>query len=307
MSNKLVSIIIPAYNVEKYIRQSIFSVLQQTYKEIEIIIVDDGSTDSTGSIIAEYSAKDTRITILTQKNRGLAAARNTGLRHAKGEYLCILDSDDIMLPEKIAKQLEFLEQHPEFDITYSDLYHFIDGTSDVYHHTMGALGDNQYQTLLLGNVINPNAVFFRRSVFEKCGGFDETLRSAEDWEYWLNVAYHKIKFGYQPIPLTLYRMRNNSLSANSVVMMETPIRVLEKQLLLPLGNIEMQIVKTKIEYWKKRLYLAHLRNGKNLRSWVLKLRLWLIKKITFPLRFKKMHNAKVEHYLQQVEQYGKNR
>ncbi len=326
MSNKLVSVVIPAYNVEKYIKQAIESVLLQDYKNLEIIVVDDGSTDNTGKILSEYEKKDSRIKVITQINKGLAGARNTGLVYAKGDYLCILDSDDIMLPDKISKQSEFLEFNPEYDITYSGLYHFVDGDNDIFHHPINALGYLQYDSLLYGNVINPNTVFFKRSVFESCGGFDETLRSAEDWEYWLNLTYRGLKFGYQEIPLTLYRMRKNSLSANSILMMQTPLNVLEKQLSLSLNDKQKQIIELEIEHWRKRLCMSYFTSGNKKEAkkimlkmtqsrallkfasmippWLLKLRYFIMKKIKFPISFKPIENSEVKNYLLSIEKYG---
>ncbi len=320
----LVSVVIPAYNVADYIEQSIFSVVSQTYKELEIIVVDDGSTDATAAIADAYAKQDTRIRIITQSNKGLAAARNTGIANAHGDYVCILDSDDIMLPNKIAEQYAFLDSHPEYNIAYSDLYHFMDGKKSVYHHPIAPLSTPHYESLLYGNVINPNTVFFRRSLFEKYGGFDESIRSAEDWEYWLHVAWNGSTFGYQPIKLTLYRVRNNSLSANAVVMSETPIRVLEKQLLRSVNHHQREIILSRIAFWNKRLYIAYLKKGNKeaakaienkipqsslffkllylVPAWVLKVRYFIIKKIKFPVYYKRIQDTSVENYLEKVEQ-----
>lgn len=326
---KLISVVIPAYNVARYIKQSLFSVMSQTYKEFEIIIVNDGSTDNTGEILAEYAKKDSRITIITQDNKGLAAARNTGLRNAKSEYICIFDSDDIMLPDKLLKQYKFLESHPEYDITYSDLYHFIDGKKSIYHHPMRALSDPQYNSLLYGNVINPNTVFFRSSVFEQYGGFDESFRSAEDWEFWLNLSFNGVNFGYQPERLTLYRVRGDSLSSNSIMMSVTPIRVLEKQLNREINDKQEQIIKSRIEYWNERLYISYLRIGKTdeakaienkfnknkifikfillIPSWVFVIRYLIKKKIQFPFIYKRVKDINTENYLKAVEKHGKDK
>ena len=265
---KLVSIIVPAYNVAQYIRQSLSSILLQTYRELEIIIVNDGSTDNTGEILTEYEKKDPRIIVITQQNKGLAAARNTGLKQAKGEYLCIFDSDDIMLPDKISQQHEFLELHSEHGVCYSGSYHFMDDNKNIYHHPVGVLSGSQYESLLHGNIINPNTVFFRHSVFEKYGGFDETLRSAEDWDYWLTLTYNGVRFGYQPLKLTLYRVRNNSLSANSIMMSQTPISVLDKQLNRSLVNDKQkEIIKSTIDYWRMRLYISYVMNNEITEAW----------------------------------------
>ncbi|MFA6385996.1 MAG: glycosyltransferase [Candidatus Paceibacterota bacterium] len=327
-NQKLISVVIPAYNVAGYIKQSIFSVVSQTYKNLEIIIVNDGATDNTGEIIEEYAKKDNRIKIITQENKGLAAARNTGLSNAKGEYICILDSDDIMLPDKILQQYNFLELHPEYGICYSGAYHFIDGSKDIYYHPIKVLFDPQYESLLYGNIINPNTVFFRRSVFEKYGGFDESLRSAEDWDYWLTLAYNGVKFGYQPERLTLYRVRSSSLSSDYIMMSITPIRVLKKQSSRQISTKQKDIIESRITYWNKKLYISYLRSGKIdeakamenkinkneiffklillIPPWIFTFRYLIINKIQFPLHYKKVRDKNIENYLQVIEHYEKN-
>lgn len=260
--NKLVSVIIPAYNVEHYVAETIESVLRQDYKNMEIIIIDDGATDSTPEIIQKYAEKDSRIVIVTQKNKGLAGARNSGLEKALGEYICIFDADDIMLPDKISQQVAFLDSHTEYDLVYSDAYHFIDGTQNIYFWHLPHLSKNTYRDLIVfGNYVNPNTVLFRKSVYDRCGGFDQELRSAEDWEYWLNITYHGIRFGYLQKPLTLYRMRGNSLSADRVTMYKTAIDVMEKQKVLPQPDEILTLINEGITKRQSRLVLSYLRKG----------------------------------------------
>lgn len=319
---KKVSIIIPAYNVESYIGVSLRSVIQQTYRNIEILVVDDGSTDTTAQIVSEYMQKDNRIILLSQQNRGLADARNSGLNRATGEYLCIFDSDDIMLPEKIELQVAFLETHEDCDITYSDLYHFIDDTVKIYHHPMSRLGEDTYTSLLYGNYINPNVVFFRSSIYERFGGFDQSLRSAEDWDYWLTIAYSGARFMYQPERLTLYRIRTNSLSSDSIMMLKTAIQVLEKQLNRQITLLQKKIIEERLRYWNKKLYVVYLRKGEYnaahairesisgnksvliflgmMPLWILRLKYRFMSKIKFILRFKRVQSEKIQMYLHTI-------
>ena len=123
MNNPIVSVIIPAYNVEKYIRNAIDSVLGQTYKDIEIIVVDDGSTDGTKKSLEPY-IKDNKIIYLYQNNRGLSGARNSGIKTAKGEYIALLDADDLFYPSKIEKQLIYMENNKDCDFCYCDVRFF---------------------------------------------------------------------------------------------------------------------------------------------------------------------------------------
>ncbi len=229
-SQKLVSVIIGAYNCEKYISQTIESVRNQTYKNIEIIIINDGSTDTTLQIAEQYAAQDSRIVVHSQVNKGVSAARNAGFALAKGEYFCVFDADDIMLPTKIQSQVEFLESNPSADFVYSKVYYFIDGAYDIYRHSLTTVsGARVYKKLLQkGNFIYTGTVFFKRSVFDAYGGFDENLRSAEEYDYWLSLAVHGVVFLHQDEYLTLCRSRQDGLTSDSVTMYATTMAVLEK-------------------------------------------------------------------------------
>ncbi|MFL6183180.1 MAG: glycosyltransferase family 2 protein, partial [Actinomycetes bacterium] len=169
----LVSVIIPSYNHAHYLGQAIGSVLSQSYRNFEIIVVDDGSTDETSEVASRYE----RVRIVRQENRGLSGARNRGLREAKGEYVVFLDADDKLLPGALEAGLRCFEAHPECA--------FVSGTSRPIAED-GALlsqrsdtvveGDH-YLKLLRRNYIGMHAtVMYRRSVFDDVGGFDVTLR-----------------------------------------------------------------------------------------------------------------------------------
>ncbi len=316
---KLVSVIIPAYNVQDYIGETIESVLRQSYPTIEIIIINDGSTDKTPEIISKYAQKDSRIVVVNQENRGLSGARNTGLRLAKGEYLCIFDADDIMLPQKIEKQFQFLEKHITCEFIYSDVYLFLNGTKKVYLEEPPAIKDIYKKLIQYGNFINPNTVFFRKFVFEKYGGFDEALRGSEDWDYWLNLSRQGVRFCHQPEALTLYRMRNSGLSGNRVTVCGTGVQVLEKQKQLKPNKEILQDIDKTIYKWKLRLFLSYLQ----LKNWsvarqhmefdikfiaiyiiyrflpffLVEYLYKLVKQWRFSLRFKFVRNSKVEGFL----------
>ncbi len=255
--NKLVSVIIPAFNVEKYITATVQSVTGQTYKNIEIIIVEDCSTDSTKSLIEVLAKNDSRIRLLFHpKNVGLASTRNTGLASARGEYLCIFDADDIMVPEKIEKQVQFLESHPECDITYSDAYHFLDGTKKMFLLDFPERQNTYSNFLKFGNHVNPNTTFFRRGVYDTYGGFDGSLRSTEDWDYWLTLSRNGVRFMHQAEVLTLYRVRSGGLTGNRVVMFETGIKVLEKQKRFNQKKEVLDGIDRTVRKWKLRLFFA---------------------------------------------------
>ncbi len=206
-TTKLVSIIIPAYNSGEYIKETVDSALKQTYKNAEVIVVDDGSTDKTKMVLAPY-VRDKKIKYIYQENKGLAGARNTGVRNSKGEYIIFLDADDLFLPEKVVEQVKVLEKNPDFDVCYCDLTHFTDSNPrKYYHHRYHYPSGNLFEPLLHKQFINPLTVFARRSVFEKYGFFDETLRRSEDWDLWLKWSHAGVKFFYLDKPLAYYRIQ----------------------------------------------------------------------------------------------------
>ncbi len=302
-----------AYNTEAYISQAIESVLAQTHADLEIIIVNDGSKDGTLKIVEAYAKKDPRIVVITQANQGVSAARNTGLRAAQGDYFCFFDSDDIMLPTKVASQLAFLESNQSADFVYSNAYYFIDGADDIYRHDLATASGSQVYAKLLqqGNFIYTGTVFFKRSVFDKFGGFDETLRSTEEFDYWLTLSQHGVVFMHQDAYLTLCRSRGNGLTSDSVTMYATAVAVFEKHLPDSFARI------TSRQYIKSRilLFVSHLRKPKTAAknnsagpahnslslSYYVNILFGLLKKIKFSMTFRKIHDKKLQEFLISIE------
>ncbi len=205
---KLVSIIIPAYNASAYIKEAIDSALAQTYENCEVIIVDDGSTDNTKAVVSPF-LKDRKVRYIFQANKGLAGARNTGIRASGGSYIALLDSDDIFLPDKIKEQVAALEARPDFGVCYCDLLHFTDTEPrKIYHHRYRYPSGDILESLLHRQFVNPLTVVVRREVFERHGYFDEGLRRSEDWDLWLRWAHAGVKFYYLDNVLARYRVRN---------------------------------------------------------------------------------------------------
>lgn len=237
---KQVSIIIPVYKAEKYIEATLQSVLNQTYKNLEILIIDDGSPDGSREICQRFT--DPRIKIISQKNRGLAGARNTGIRHAQGEYLAFLDADDLWLPEKIEKHIAHLESRSDVGVSFSPSA-FIDEIGQplgIYQITK--LKDITPLDLLCRTPIgNGSAAVFRREVleeiqflanlygFEEDCYFDEHFRESEDVECWLRIAIQtNWKIEGIPQALTLYRVNSTGLSANLHKKLESWKKLIEK-------------------------------------------------------------------------------
>ncbi|MBA3009998.1 MAG: glycosyltransferase [Desulfobacula sp.] len=220
---ELVSAIIPAYNAQDYIKATIDSALNQTYPRLEIIVVDDGSTDDTPAILAGYGEK---IRVVCQPNSGRSAANNTGIAHAKGEWIAFLDSDDTWMPQKISRQIElcknkaishtdsyFLGDHIENDLCRSSL-------SPLYHGSV-------LKELLVSNFIVKSTVLVRRDVICKHGCFDERYDCVIDWPLWLKICAEQ-ELGYVPEPLTHYRVHLGSVSMKSRQTLPSHLRVISE-------------------------------------------------------------------------------
>lgn len=212
-SKPTVSIIIPTYNCEAYIAETLESVLGQTFTNLELIVVDDGSTDRTREIVTSYGAP---VRLLSQSNSGVCAARNYGIREAVGSYICLMDHDDYWVPEKLALQVEQMVAHPEVGLVYSTFIWwypdeegiFPDARSFRLSESLDGIDEEFsgwiYHLLLLDCWILTSAAMIRAKVFDKCGGYNESLPYSEDWDLWLRICreYQVIKLNK---PLTLYR------------------------------------------------------------------------------------------------------
>jgi len=191
MSEKLVSVIIPTHNRGNLITETIESVLAQSYGNIEILIVDNGSTDDTENIIKKI--KTSRIQYFKQENSGgPAGPRNVGIRKSRGEYIAFLDSDDIWLPDKIKKQVEILECKPETGLVYCKAEFFGDGFPKGKTYPGKGYSGEVFDKLICGNFVPTISVLARRETILKTGDFDESksLRAFEDYELWMRIARH---------------------------------------------------------------------------------------------------------------------
>lgn len=234
---KKVSVIIPVYNAEKYIAATVKSVFSQTYKNFEIIIIDDGTPDNSVKICQQFN--DSRIKIIHQSNRGLPGARNTGIRHAQGDYLAFLDADDIWLPEKLEKHVEHLNNSPTVGISfcYSAFINEQGNSTGICQKPRKLYDITPSYVLCRNPVGNGSAAVIRREVFEDIKFqdnlygtiedfyFDERLRRAEDIECWLRISI-RTHWRHEGIPevLTYYRITSSGLSANAL----TQLRALEE-------------------------------------------------------------------------------
>lgn len=212
--DNLVSVIIPTYNRENFIEKSIESVLNQTYKNIEIIIVDDNSSDNTFYIIKKYMEKYDFIKYVKHDiNKGGSAARNTGVNLAKGKYVAFLDSDDEWINTKLEKCVDKLKCDCNIDMVYSDMIS-IDVNTGIEKIYRSKQWEDKYYGILCENIIGSTSlIVIKRNVFNEVGGFKEGLPSCQDWDFYINVCknYRVEKVNE---PLLRYYIHSNSISGN---------------------------------------------------------------------------------------------
>jgi glycosyltransferase involved in cell wall biosynthesis len=213
----LVSVVIPAYDVAPYIAETLDSVFAQTFKQFEVIIVNDGSPDSNDLERALEPYMD-RIRYVRQENRGAGAARNRGVSEARGEYIAFLDGDDLWLPEYLERQLEFLHQGG-YEFTYADALLIGDSplAGKTFMETAPSKGPVTFISLIRTecNVIT-SGVIARRVALIEAGLFNESLRNAQDFELWARMARRGLRASYQRKVLLQYRCREGSLSGDAM-------------------------------------------------------------------------------------------
>lgn len=249
-----VSTIIPAYNAAKYVRAAVESALAQTYTDNEIIVVDDGSTDETPLVLEAFGPK---ITFLRQQNAGVSAARNKALSVASGEFVAYLDADDVWHPEKLAKQVEFLDSHPACGMVHTDV-HVIDAEGAVVTHAFNRTTGRAVpqgrctMDLLRRSHVQLLTVMARHEAVRAVGGFDERLMSVEDYFQWILISLDGWEVGYLDEPLAMYRWAPGSISSNEKRMRAQLIRLFE--ILLSEKELRSRCGPEAVRLAKERLY-----------------------------------------------------
>jgi glycosyltransferase involved in cell wall biosynthesis len=209
-----VSVVMAAYNYGQYIAQAIQSVIDQTFTDWELIVVDDGSTDDTCEVVQQFLS-DSRIHYHRQENRGQPQAKNEGIKLSRGSLVAFLDADDAWLPTKLEKQIILFRQDPNLGVAYTSLY-FMDPTGMImFREKREMVRGDVLQKTLIRNVSPFCSSIVRREVFDDVGLFDESIPLAIDYELWLRVAL-KYCFDYVDEPLLLYRTGHANLSRRSV-------------------------------------------------------------------------------------------
>ena len=207
-----VSVIMPAYNAEKTIRQAIESILNQTYTDFELIVINDCSKDGTADIIEELASKDSRIVYLQNpKNSGVSATRNYGVSEAKGKWIAFLDSDDMWRCDKLEKQLAVLNSHTDAVLGYTASA-FISANGESSAYIMEAEDKTTYKTLLKKNLISCSSAMVKTEIMKNIKMPNDAMH--EDYYVWLTILKeHKYAYGVNE-PLLIYRLSENSKSAN---------------------------------------------------------------------------------------------
>lgn len=213
MTEPTVSVVVPAYNAAAFVRRAVDSVLAQTWADCELLVVDDGSTDGTLDVLAAY--RD-RLRVLTQANAGPAAARNHGLRAARGRYVAFLDADDWWLPAKLERQVELLESRPEIGFCSTATRVVTEAGDPAGDWPCAGIDGSLLETLFVRSAAvsgSTSGVLARRELLMDVGGFDEALRGFEDPDLWIRLA---ARTGYAciPEPLTVVVRTPGSVSSH---------------------------------------------------------------------------------------------
>ena len=221
-----VSVVIPAYNAMRYLPQTVASVLAQTFGDFEVLIVDDGSQDDTAGWAAAHP--DARVRLVARPNGGAAAARNTGVQHAAGEYVAFLDADDLWQPTKLEQQVARADADPEVGLVDCWIS-YIDGEGEPIGKVMTQhLEGDVWAHMVEYNLVRCGSTpLVRRRLFDEVGSFDEGFRYAEDWEMWIRITA-RYKFAVVKEPLVAYRQHANNKHKNYQSLLPTLCRIIEK-------------------------------------------------------------------------------
>jgi glycosyltransferase involved in cell wall biosynthesis len=256
------SLIIPTFNHARFLGAAIDSALAQTLGAVDVIVVDDGSTDDTPAVLERYAG---RVRVLRQPNRGLSAARNAGLAAARGTFVSFLDADDVMAPTKLAAQLAVVERSPAIGWTYCDVLMETVATgattraSERFGYAARALDGWLFPELIHGNFIPAIAPLVRRTALEAAGGFDERLTALEDWDMWLRLSLIA-EARYTPDVLVTYRIRAGGMSEDRARMDRGRFQVLDKLnrtrpvALESLGNVGRRLIADTHNWLGKEAY-----------------------------------------------------
>jgi glycosyltransferase involved in cell wall biosynthesis len=259
----VVSIVTPAYNSAAYIAETVESVLRQTWPAFELLIVDDGSTDDTLDVASAVAGDDARVKSFSSPHGGPAIARNIGLQHASGEFIALLDSDDVWDPRYLSEQVALLRKQPEISIVSANVVSRggpLDGTP-FWPITSGTHELQTNEPIAQEDAVSVFAVF-RRTVIERIGGFDPTYTGNEDYEFWLRAMNAGFRVLQNRAVLGRYRRRPGSVSSDDVRMLNGIIAVLESAGRLQ-GRLEADraLISHRLRWFREELVKAEVRSS----------------------------------------------
>lgn len=218
MKEALVSVIIPCYNQARYLGEALESVLAQTYPFIEVLVINDGSTDDIEGVLKQYRDLP-QLQVIHQENQGIASARNTGLTLAQGSSIQFLDADDWLHPEKIARQVAILSANPDVGLVYSDYYLVYNNADLCEQYTVAdrctdPFNPDLFLTWWIQGVFPPCAALVQMEWIRRAGGFNTKLRAFADYEFWSRLSAHGCRAHYLPDKLAYYRQHKSSMTAD---------------------------------------------------------------------------------------------
>jgi len=209
--NPEVTVLMPVYNGERYLREAIESILRQTFTDFEFLIIDDGSTDGSAATVKGYN--DGRIRLVeNEQNIGLTRSLNRGLHLARGEYIARMDADDISLPERLAEQARHLDQHPEVAVATSGWELIDECGQSLARHSHPLSSEEIYYFLTFFNCVHHSSVLFRKDFVMRLGGYDEAVKYSQDYDLWLKVS-RLAKIAMSKKVLTRFRLSESSVSS----------------------------------------------------------------------------------------------
>jgi glycosyltransferase involved in cell wall biosynthesis len=244
----VISVVIPTYNAANYLKETLDSVLAQDYDDFEIVIVDDCSTDQTKRIIDQYASEKIVYIKLERNHGGPSKARNVGINKAKGKYIALCDSDDILPNDRLSTAIKYLDQHPEIAMTFTDEVKFEDSTGAIIGNVLNAYdrfqalnkvkvndefyiikNDDAFECLFYENYILVSGVTIRKTVFGDVGYFDESLFNSDDRDMWFRIT-RNYSIGFIERIGFKYRIRTSSISGRGPKLANSKIKVIEKQI-----------------------------------------------------------------------------
>jgi GT2 family glycosyltransferase len=236
-----ISVIVPVYNAERTILETIRAVQQQTFLDLELIVINDGSTDRSLELL--NTVNDPRLRVFSYPNGGVSVARNRGITHASGDFLAFLDHDDLWTPDKLELQLAALQQHPEAGVAYSWTYYMDEKGESFYPDNPVFFEGDVYSQFLVDNFIASGSnCLIRKQAVESVGEFDPSLPGCDDWDYWLRLARHWY-FVVVPKRQIFFRQSLGSQSSKVEMMERNSLKVIEKA--FQAAPLEMQSLKNR--------------------------------------------------------------